>query len=198
MVDDDLSQRAAWKRVLGMRRRVFAAASLVEAREICRTETVAVAIVDAYLDGESGVDFLYELKEFFPAIRSCLLTGGALDEIALEALASGVRVLAVKPISPRALLDEVETHEGRAPKVLRVAPLRLSGIEQSAPMIVVEREHILATLLRTNGNKTLAARQLGISRQALHDKLKAIRVDEQRPESGHARKRLHVSFDGLP
>ena len=43
----------------------------------------------------------------------------------------------------------------------------------------VEREAILQTLEETKGNRTYAARQLGISRKTLQNKLKEYGLDEK-------------------
>ncbi len=48
----------------------------------------------------------------------------------------------------------------------------------------LEREHIMNTLRRLDGNKSLAARRLGISRSTLNEKLKRYREEEKTSSAG--------------
>lgn len=173
VVDDDARERAAIARLLRTRREVFCASGNLEARQLYQSKQIGVAIVDAHLGHESGIDLLFELRLRAPGIRTCLLTGASIDEVALEVAASGVSVIATKPISPLVLIDAVDSHSGRVPRVLAPRPLRLAASDRSMPLAELERVHILETVRRTGGNKAEAARQLGISRQTLHDKLAA-------------------------
>ncbi len=50
--------------------------------------------------------------------------------------------------------------------------LTLQAIQQQS-----ERDAIVAALDETNGNKTLAARRLGISRASLYEKMAALGID---------------------
>ena len=46
------------------------------------------------------------------------------------------------------------------------------------PLAEIEKRHILSTLRWTHGNKTRAAKVLGISRQTLREKLKSYGIQE--------------------
>ena len=72
----------------------------------------------------------------------------------------------------------------------RVAP-RPRPAETTAPLVTVEREHIVRTLKQVRGNKAVAARLLGISRRAFYRQLERhglhqrIPADSRRPASAH-------------
>jgi len=70
---------------------------------------------------------------------------------------------------PDALVEESSVQGGGAPAVQPSSGL---------PLHEVERRHILGTLRKLYGNRTEAARLLGISRRCLHYKLKEYRDDE--------------------
>jgi len=53
------------------------------------------------------------------------------------------------------------------------APLGVEGDPLSMPLAEVERRHILAVLSRCGGNKTQAAKRLGVSVKTLYNKLEA-------------------------
>jgi DNA-binding NtrC family response regulator len=63
------------------------------------------------------------------------------------------------------------TRDAVGPAVAAARPVAVDG--QAKPMSDVERDHIIETLNRTEGNRTQAAALLGISIRALRNKLKA-------------------------
>ena len=63
-----------------------------------------------------------------------------------------------------------EAHVVSAPRG-RQPDLQGRGIEKTAPLDEVEREHILEVLRQVNGNRMAAAKVLGISRRALYRRL---------------------------
>lgn len=62
-----------------------------------------------------------------------------------------------------------------------VAPVSGTGLLRNSPLTLkeAERELILRALRETNGNRTLAAKKIGISRRTLHRKLKQYQIEEQ-------------------
>jgi DNA-binding NtrC family response regulator len=55
-----------------------------------------------------------------------------------------------------------------------------------APLVEVEREHIIRTLQQVRGNKAVAARLLGISRRAFYRQLERHGLHRRIPLSGRA------------
>jgi two-component system response regulator HydG len=66
----------------------------------------------------------------------------------------------------------------------RPAPLRAEG--NPAPLVEVEREHIIRTLQQVRGNKAVAARLLGISRRAFYRQLERHGLHQRVPISARA------------
>ena len=61
----------------------------------------------------------------------------------------------------------------RAPPALVAAPLELpEGVTLEQMMQQVERQLILSTVMRCNGNKALAAQKLGLARSTVFKRLK--------------------------
>ncbi len=111
------------------------------------------------------------------------LSPAALDYLAHHSWPGNIRELA--NVLERALLMsdaellDVEDIERVLPNVATptlAAPtagrLTLQAIQQQS-----ERDAIVAALDETNGNKTLAARRLGISRASLYEKMAALGID---------------------
>ncbi len=74
-------------------------------------------------------------------------------------------------------------HEGRLPKGAWPGRGRVGAASLPRTLRELEDAHLLAVLEETGGNKTEAARRLGISRRTLYNRLAALRgEDRRRPE----------------
>ena len=67
----------------------------------------------------------------------------------------------------------IETGESRTDNAIKASPVDING---DIPLEKVEKATILRTLEATAGNKSEAARRLGITRKTLHKKLKSYGV----------------------
>jgi CheY-like chemotaxis protein len=67
-------------------------------------QAVALAVIDYYLPGQSGVQFLAMLKAWSPQVRTILITASPTRDIEQVARAAGVDILLPKPF----LLEELE------------------------------------------------------------------------------------------
>jgi DNA-binding NtrC family response regulator len=100
--------------------------------------------------GVSCLDVLRALRSMSPQCEAVLMTGYESFDAALDALK-----------------QDPETRP-RAPDGYDVAALPV-GVP--APLIDVQREHIVRTLQVARGNKAVAARLLGVSRRAFYRQL---------------------------
>ena len=76
--------------------------------------------------------------------------------------------------------DELRRVVERAPAASQSEPGGIPSLDQ------VERQHIKRVLAAANGNKTLAARILGVDRKTLHRKLSQYARSPGEPENGIA------------
>lgn len=107
--------------------------------------------------GREGLHWLQALREAHPDVPVVLLTAYGDVPLAVRALKSGAADFITKPWDN----DELTS--------------KLCSILQSqqtvAPLDEVEMEHIRRAVDRADGNLTVAARMLGVTRQTLYNKL---------------------------
>ena len=99
--------------------------------------------------GVTCLDVLKALRELNPQCEVVLMTGYTSIDAAMDAM-------------KRSLQD--------AP-LGRSLPATPPSPGATAPLVEVEREHIVRTLAQVHGNKAVAARMLGISRRAFYRQL---------------------------
>lgn len=100
--------------------------------------------------GMSCLDVLRALRRMSPECEAVLMTGYESFDAALEALKQDPTARPPVPESPG----------------LAALP---AGVP--APLVAVQREHIVRTLQVARGNKAVAARLLGVSRRAFYRQL---------------------------
>jgi DNA-binding NtrC family response regulator len=185
VVEDEPRMRKLLLRVLtGWGFDTAVARSAEEASKLAEAKPPDVVVLDLNLPGEGGIDWFRRLRETNPKVQGIVLTGFASIEAAREAIHLDVVEFLTKP----AHLGELEQALDRAlrrlsPVETPVLPPGVSGLEDEAgdaegggapparTLEEVEREHILATLARNDGNRTATAAELGISRRTLYYKL---------------------------
>lgn len=170
VVDDDYKFLVAVQRALGAHRPVFAARTSEEARTWLTSESMGIAVVDARLEDESGIDLLFELRDQHPAIRTALLSAFVTTSVMVAASSANVRVIAAKPCSIKQVVTAAETHAERIP--FTMIPERLSLPEGDRFLALREMTRVYArhVLNRNDGNKTATAAAIDVSRTTL-DKL---------------------------
>jgi DNA-binding NtrC family response regulator len=186
VVEDEPRMRELLQRVLaGWGFDAAVARSAEEATKLAEARPPDVVVLDLNLPGEGGIDWLRRLRQTRPKVQAIILTGFASIAAAKEAIHLDVVEFLTKP----AHLGELEQALDRALRRLSpaqgpVLPPGVTGFddeagdaeaggERAAPRTLeeVEREHILATLARNDGNRTATAAELGISRRTLYYKL---------------------------
>jgi DNA-binding NtrC family response regulator len=170
-----------------------AARSAEEAMRHSDASPPDIVLLDLNLPGMDGLEFFTSLRRKRPDVQGIVLTGFATVEAAKQAVHMDMVEFLTKPCH----LGEVEQALDRA--VRRIAPpdppivpdfddapsrngdsnhrfaTDLSGVDPNdgpaRTLDEVEREHILCTLQRHDGNRTATASELGISRRTLYYKL---------------------------
>jgi DNA-binding NtrC family response regulator len=133
-----------------------------------------IAILDLILPGMNGIDTLEGLRQRSVNLQGIILTGSATVAAAKAAIHLGVVEFLTKPCN-RGELEQALDRARR--RVLNPLPaVRNVESERAVPAgpswEEVERQHILSTVDRNGGDRAITARQLGISRKTLYNKLK--------------------------
>ena len=146
-----------------------------EAARLNREAPFDLAILDYHLPRMNGMQTLRKLREDSPDLQAVVLTAHADLSVAREAIHLDVVEFLTKPCQRNELeqaLDRSLKRRSDAPP----APLDLPETPPPSPqsvktLEVAEREMILQSLERNNGNRAAAARELGITRRTLHNKI---------------------------
>jgi len=144
-----------------------------EALRLSEEDEFDIAVLDLNLPGMDGLETLRRLRERSPDIAGIVLTGFASIDAAKRAVHLDVVEFLTKPCH----LGELEQALDRAMRknvTEAGVPLSLPEARESETAVTledVERLHILQTLSRNAGNRTAAAKELGISRRTLYYKL---------------------------
>jgi two-component system response regulator HydG len=97
--------------------------------------------------------------------RACILADG--DFVAESDLAGSMQELQMEPLVPAAPMPLRNSHHDGSSQNGSIGQPPAGP----APLVEVEREHIVRTLQQVRGNKAVAARLLGISRRAFYRQL---------------------------
>lgn len=186
VVEDEARLRELLERVLpGWGFEVAAARSAEEAMRLAEEDPPDIVILDLNLPGENGLSFFRRLRSRWPNVQAIVQTGfGSLDA-AREAIHLEVVEFLTKPASLGEMEQALDRALRRISTTLPViapppadAPRESIDVPTDAPagaagktLEEVERQHILATLARHNGNRTATASALGISRRTLYYKI---------------------------
>ncbi|HEY2586279.1 MAG TPA: response regulator [Tepidisphaeraceae bacterium] len=174
VVEDESRLRELLQRALvGWGFEAAVARSGEEAIRMHDAEPFDIVVLDLNLPAMDGLEALRRLRERTPALQAIVLTGFASIESAKQAVHLDVVEFLTKPCH----LGELEQALDRA--LRRMAPTPPAVLDQpdlptpaaGVTLDEVERQHILATLRRNNGNRTATAQELGISRRTLYYKL---------------------------
>lgn len=145
-------------------------------------EPADIALVDLSLPGMNGLEFCEHVHRCWEDTQLVILTGYGDLDAAKQAIRLDVVDFLTKPCT----LGELEAALGRAMRQKHAsarlrAPAAFEGAPSPEPertgptdtrtIEEVEREHILDTLARNNGNRAKTAKELGISLRTLYYRL---------------------------
>ncbi|MBQ7495525.1 MAG: response regulator [Bacteroidaceae bacterium] len=125
-------------------------------------ETVDIVLLDMNFqrgvnNGLEGLQWLKTLHERHPDVPVVLLTAYGDVPLAVRALKSGAADFITKPWDNDELIRKLSDV--------------LTTQQEVAPLDEVEQAHIRRAVDRADGNLTVAARMLGVTRQTLYNKL---------------------------
>lgn len=154
---------------------VTVARTAEDATRIMQTAPHDILLLDLHLPGKGGMDLLEQVRRDWPAAQVIIMTGYGDLDTARRAIRLDVVDFLGKPCR----LAELEVALARARQRLTNHTPRPTPVETSTPANTIppatledlERQQILAALDRNNGNRTLTAAQLGISRRTLQYRL---------------------------
>jgi DNA-binding NtrC family response regulator len=135
-----------------------------------------VAILDYHLPRMNGMETLKRLRERSPCLQAIVLTAHADLGLAKEAIHLDVVEFLTKPCQ-RSELEQALDRALRRKAPKEPVPLDVPAEPDVAPpahaktLEDAERELILGSLARNGGNRAAAARELGITRRTLHNKI---------------------------
>jgi two-component system response regulator RegA len=158
VVDDQEVWLRALQRDAGKELEVITATNAPDARRIAAAELPDLAIVDLRLGNDSGLDLIAELRAEHRKMRIVLVSSYMNIPMTVAAMKAGANHVDVKPITCRQVVAKLRGLEPPA--------------DTTTPLARVEWEYVQRVLAECGGNRTLAAKQLGIYRQSLQRKLR--------------------------
>jgi DNA-binding NtrC family response regulator len=180
LVDDEPRLRDMLVRAVEQMGFDAAAASTAEAAlRMLAEQTFHILILDLNLPGMNGMELFEQVRKDNRNIQVIILTGFGELESAQRAIHLDAVEFLTKPCPlgdlelaldrARQRIDKTTPHTAR-----QIIPAPPVPDAQPAPPISLEdleREHILATLKKNNGNRTTTASELGISLRKLYYRL---------------------------
>jgi DNA-binding NtrC family response regulator len=136
-----------------------------------------IAILDYHLPRIDGLTTLRKLRQSVPNLQGIVLTGYANLDVAKQAIHLDVVEFLTKPCQrgelEQALDRALKRQAGTPPNPMDLAQEATTAQRPAQTIEEAERELILQSLRRNNGNRAAAARELGITRRTLHNKINA-------------------------
>ena len=162
-VDDDELWLVTLERATRGKVQVFAARNGDEARAIARHRPIDVALIDRNMPGESGLEVTRRIRRMCPCVGISLVTSEEITpELALDARDHGADSCNEKPASLATLVIVLQD----------LARRRAERAEHLPTLAEHEWALVEAALHACAGNKSRAARVLGMTYRGLLNKLK--------------------------
>lgn len=137
--------------------------SIEQARDSHQQLEPDYIVLDLFLDDDSGLNILPELRQHHPNSKILILTGYASIATTVQAIKLGADNYLPKPANATQILQALEAASSHAG----------GGSEGPEPLSVdrLEWEHIQSVLAQHNGNISATSRALSMHRRTLQRKL---------------------------
>lgn len=190
IVEDDINTATALGRVMKLLHfSISVATSLKEARVKISERIPDIVLLDLSLPDGSGLEFMLQMKDTHKS-RFVVITGNQSQLAAVESLRADADDFLVKPVSLSDLKNTIarsvgkleESTQSSAGDTAQNTALDVSKTMDEKAIVDalvgktfwhLEKDLLLATLDKHNGDKTEAARTLGISLKTLYNRLNA-------------------------
>lgn len=183
VVDDDMAARRTCQELLGEAGHAsVGAAGATEARRVLEEWEPALTILDIVLPDGDGLDLLHELRVAWPSMPVIVVTGRGDARSIVDGMRAGAFDYLIKPVQAEGLLAACRIALAR-----RCAPLPGDSARPSGkaalggtwpvscghlrPLREIEDAYIDHVLALTGGNRTRAARILGVARETLRTRM---------------------------
>ncbi|MFI5379042.1 MAG: response regulator transcription factor [Tepidisphaerales bacterium] len=175
IVEDEGRMRELLTRaVTNWQLRAASAATGEEALRQMDKEPANIVLLDLNLPAMSGIECLEQIRQRWPETQVIILTGFGDLESAKAAIHLDVVEFLTKPAHLGQLEQAIDRARRRIPRRLpQVEPLPPEPEDDagSTKLYDIERQHILATLARHDGNRVATAEELGIALRTLYYRL---------------------------
>lgn len=150
------------------------ARSAEEALDAMARDPHDILLFDLHLPSMSGMELFERVRERWPRMQGVVVTAYGELSAAQQAIRLRVAEFLTKPCH----LSDIEQALERARRLVRATAVADEGeppTRDARPMTLheAERQAIADALARNHNNKAAAARELGISRRSLYDRLNA-------------------------
>jgi two-component system response regulator RegA len=156
VVDDDPILLAALARSIPKRFTLLTASNVADAVAAITDSVVDMAVIDAFLGGEHGLDAIAQLHKQSPSTTLILASGRMTFDLAVRAARAGAHDVTVKPFS--------------LAEIARVLEGGVAAENSNPPLLSLDQmttEYVQRAVQECDGNLSKAARLLGIDRNTL-------------------------------
>jgi DNA-binding NtrC family response regulator len=149
-----------------------AAANAAEARHLAAREEPALAILELMFSDGNGIHLVNDLRASWPDMPALIVTSCVETRCIVQAMQAGAHDYLAKPLEPDVLLSACRSAlAGRARASRR--ELASDVTTRLRPLREIEDAYIDRVLAATGGNRTRAARILGVARETLRTRMLA-------------------------
>jgi DNA-binding NtrC family response regulator len=185
VVDDDAAARRTLQELLGQADYAsVGVASVAEARRVAEGEEPTLALLDLVLPDGDGLRLLRDLRASWPAMPALIVTTCVETRSIVAAMRAGAFDYLTKPVDCEVLLSACRAALARRPSrscgsarshtIVREIGTTTPWPPSSAylrPLRDIEDAYIDHVLAATRGNRTRAARILGVARETLRTRM---------------------------